>query len=373
MKRAIACLFLQVLLGATDLPAVETSIHGKLSPSSKSAAIELLRLDRRRYRHEDVATTEAVQGEFTFRFAQDEPGIYRLKLPGGKRLDIAIRPGQELQLRYDLETGELDAQGSRDSTEFLSGVGFNALYIREHLAPLSKGYSAASKKGDAEEIQQARRALLDAKKIWFTEFVRLMATLDSPIAVYGLFTMYDWNSQVGDYDLSAIEAIHKEFQQTHPDAPETTLLGDVIRRYRGTAIGSILPDHPFPDANGNITRVSDLRGKHVLVEIWASWCVPCRKEAPNMVANYEKYRGDGFSIYSVSFDDDKKKWLKAIKKDGRNWPHQVSDLKGSHSEATYAYCAAPPGSFLLDPEGRILAKNLKGDVLGSTLEEIFGH
>ena len=147
----------------------------------------------------------------------------------------------------------------------------------------------------------------------------------------------------------------------------------MIRRYREVAIGAVLPDVTLEDPDGRIIRISDLRGRHVLVDIWASWCAPCRQESPNLVRLYEKYKDEGFTIYAISFDDARDRWLKAIKKDGLDWPYHVSDLKGSSSEATYVYATAPPSYFLLDPEGRILEKNLHGEALGRALSEIFGY
>jgi peroxiredoxin len=150
--------------------------------------------------------------------------------------------------------------------------------------------------------------------------------------------------------------------------------GEEITKYielnKEPKIGEQFADFETEDQNGNLKKLSDLKGKAVLLEFWASWCGPCRQENPNLVKTYEKFNPKGFEIFAVSLDEDKESWLRAIEKDSLKWEH-VSDLKGQKNEASLIYgINGIPDNFLIAENGEIIGRNLRGEKLNQKLKEI---
>lgn len=138
-----------------------------------------------------------------------------------------------------------------------------------------------------------------------------------------------------------------------------------------TAKGKPAPAFSMADKDGKIVHLSDFKGKYVLIDFWASWCGPCRKENPNVVAAYKKYHDKGFEIIGISLDSNKEAWLKAVDKDGLTWTH-LSDLKGWQCATATTYgVKAVPASFLIDPNGKVVGKDLRGEELNKTLADLF--
>lgn len=147
-----------------------------------------------------------------------------------------------------------------------------------------------------------------------------------------------------------------------------------IKRAGITDIDAMAPDFTMSDVNGKPSKLSDYKGKYVLLDFWASWCVPCRKETPNLISAYKEYKDKNFEILAVSLDggkaDSREQWLGAIKTDQMTWP-QLSDLQGFDSNIVSAYAiSAIPMNFLIDPSGKIIAKNLRGQELKDTLAKL---
>lgn len=191
----------------------------------------------------------------------------------------------------------------------------------------------------------------------------------SIVAAYTLFRNYSYNLSPDEIE-EHIHLLDVSLQQTQ----YVRILKDLIVKQRAVLPGNKALDFVSTDSEGNKVRFSEHLGQgYVFLDFWAAWCGPCRRENPNIVAAFQKYKDKGFQIFGVSLDKKKEDWLKAIKDDGLNWT-QVSDLAYWDSEATALYGVRfIPSNFLIDKNGVIVARNIRGEALQQKLKELYGE
>lgn len=169
------------------------------------------------------------------------------------------------------------------------------------------------------------------------------------------------------------EKVNELYQKLSPEMKQNRFgkeIAEFIKLNQSIKIGERFADFEQLNTKGKRVKLSEIKGKYILLEFWASWCGPCREENPKLVETYNAFKDKGFAILSVSADDNKKYWLEAVEKDGLAWEN-VSDLNGDKNKASLIYgINAYPTNFLIDDKGIIIAKNLRGDNLRKKLEEL---
>ena len=172
-------------------------------------------------------------------------------------------------------------------------------------------------------------------------------------------------------DLEELESLTSNFDPSIKKSKYVKSLMEHVDKLKKVSIGSDYTNFIMDDTSGNSTELSSIIGNnYLLIDFWASWCGPCRRENPNIVSIYKEYQNQGFDIMGVSLDTDRQKWISAIEKDSLNWTH-VSDLNGWNNEAAKLYAVnAIPHSIIVDKNGVIIAKNLKGDALREKVSEL---
>ena len=239
---------------------------------------------------------------------------------------------------------------------------YDALDAKRNATAPNQQQSDAYKK----EADKLVSAILTDRAAIYKKFIQ-----DNPDSYISLVTL---GSYAYSADYSDIAPLFNAMSDRMKQTVRGKHFAELRPHIKAVAIGAVAPEIIEADTSGNMVSLSSFRGKYVLVDFWASWCGPCRAENPNLVKAYNRYKGLKFTVVGVSLDalDGKGRWKAAIRKDGLSWP-QVSDLKYWDSEAAILYgIKAIPQNFLLDPSGKIIAKNLRGDDLENKLEELFG-
>lgn len=347
--------------------AIYAQIKVNLSIEMKEAASEKFTLSEvESFENNEIVQFDElalIQGKASKSIQLKEPGICILK--GAKQQIILFLEDKE-NVRVKIDTQKEPAytvEGSKGSALFMEYVKDKQKLQKKYIAPLEKAFSEASTDEAREKIYADYMA---AQKLMEKELNQTaLQKFGSSIAL--AFLVINWEDET---DVAYMEEISKRLQQKFPNTQTSIYAQNRLASLKKFAIGATAPDISLPNANGETISLSSLKGKYVLIDFWAAWCGPCRQENPNVVAAYNKFKEKGFEIYGVSLDDNKDKWLKAIEKDGLQWVN-VSDLEGWQSGVAKLYgVTAIPKNFLLDKQGKIIAKNLRGSALEAKLKEL---
>ncbi|WP_208306420.1 TlpA disulfide reductase family protein [Hymenobacter defluvii] len=341
-------------------------INGELTNATSGAKVYLAELEDNQLVSRDTATIDE-KGRFAFTGTTPAPSIYQVKVDDTNQALVALDNQTKLTLRGDASklNNSYTVQGSPDS-ELLQQVS-NALQMNKtSMDRLEQRFVQARQAGQADSvaaIQQEAQQIQERGQAGVRRLVR-----QHPGSVVSGFVLTAVLNPDDNFGLA--DTVATALKATHPESRYAKALTAKVDASRATATGAVAPDIKLPTPEGNVVPLSSLRGKYVLLDFWASWCGPCRQENPNVVRAYQKYKDKGFTVYSVSLDQSRDKWVNAIAKDNLTWTH-VSDLQYWQSAAAQTYkIEAIPQSYLLDPQGRIIGKNLRGPALEAKLAQV---
>ena len=375
---SICCLL--AISSCTDENNQSFTLKGKLGNWSDPATIYLSYWDDG---NEYLDTTRLSKGNFSFEGTIGEPAPARLILDyTGEGMGQAAQAGHILYLYLENGTVKMKSPDSLQNSQFVNSpineahlayLDFIGGQIQDLAARMNEKVMQATPEQQNDsafnaQLNQEYRQLLDERTQKQQQYVR--DHHDSYFSVVALS-----ESVSSDFDVEEIEPLFLSIDEKYRTSFPGKAFAQRIEAAKTIGIGKKAPGFTQNDPDGNPVSLSDFLGKYVLLDFWASWCGPCRQENPNLVKAYAAYKDKGFEILGVSLDnkDGKEAWVNAIEKDGLTWT-QVSDLNSWNNEVARSYgVRAVPQSYLIDPQGVIVAQNLRGEALEAKLKEIFGE
>jgi len=309
---------------------------------------------------------DIMEGKFSFMGKMDMPEVRYIGFNEGKEVFSVFVENSEISVQgAAMHPDSIKITGSSIQAqieEFKKGVkGYD-----EKLRAIVDRYYEIEETGTEEELASIEAEYDKEDSLKFAFIEDYIAKNSNSVAAPYLAVRY----LASQYTLEELEAVNSKFSEDIQASVYIKTINDRIEILKNSQVGGPAPVFSMNDVDGNPISLESFKGKYVLIDFWASWCGPCRAENPNVVAAYKKFHDKGFEIFGVSLDDNKEKWMEAIDKDGLTWSH-VSDLQGWGNAAAKMYgVQGIPHSVLVDKEGNIVAKNLRGEALHTKLAEV---
>ncbi|AFD06227.1 TlpA disulfide reductase family protein [Solitalea canadensis] len=368
-----------ILVGALALPLLAGNVYaqsktgftltGELANLENGKTVFLLSRNMTTGKSDTLAKAVSAAAKFTLKGSVASPDLYFLGIQDTRGGVPVFLENNALTLKGDVKDLKNAVITGSKSQDDYTAYGKEVKGISEKQAALETEYVQARKDGDKAKMEEIgnKYDALDAEKGKVTEAFASSHT-QSVVAPFLLL------QNVNDDNAAAFGAIYDKFAANVKATSSGKALKGRLELMAKTAVGQQAPLFAGKTPEGTELSLKQVlsSGKYTMIDFWASWCGPCRAENPNVVKLYEKYHAKGFNILGVSLDRDGEKWKKAIADDKLTWGH-ISDLKYWQSEYAAMYgVQGIPATFLLDANGKIVGKNLRGEELAKKLEELLG-
>lgn len=367
MKKLLVFALIISVVACSTKPENGFVLNGTLTGNVADSTKVFLRTTDSLRQMVEVDTTMVIAGAFEFTGETELPKLHYLFF-GGIRGNSPII----------LEKGEVRFKAQKDSLAFaeLRGTLQNELFMEfltekriisqmgQSMTKDLREAQATNNQAVIESLREEYFELQEKSKAFDIDFVK-----NNPNSLVSVLVLEQVAAQKG-LPLEEVEELSKTFTPELQKTEPAKRLKKIIEASKGTEIGSKAPEFSGPTPSGEQLALNDVKGKVTLVDFWAAWCKPCRMENPNVVAVYNKYKDKGLSVVGVSLDRKKEDWLKAIEDDKLDWNH-VSHVQYFQDPIAQLYNVnAIPAAFLLDENGVIIAKNLRGSALEQKVAEL---